>query len=191
MIAARRVGRLLSRFGPERKGAGAVEFALIAPIFVVILAGIVDLGSLLHTKYRLNAAIAAGSNYALVNGQDISADEGAKLAMNIARVLAGEQAMSSSDTNVVVNNIAQVQVAAGIATTASLPGSGNACYCPTKTGNAIVWGAAKVCGSACPDGGVAGKFVLISISKPYSPMFGGYGFTEADHISVSAVVQGR
>jgi hypothetical protein len=47
------------------------------------------------------------------------------------------------------------------------------------------------CGSVCAGGGVAGKFVLISISKPYSPMFGGYGFTQADQISVSAVVQGQ
>lgn len=184
--------RLLpSRFRRDRSGASALEFAFLAPVFLLILAGVVDIGSLLHTKYRLNSAIAAGSNYALVNGQDISEDEGADLAMNIAKVLAGEQPMSSSDSTIVVNNAAQVQVTGGVATTASMPGDGDACYCPTRSSGAISWGPEKTCGSVCTGGGVAGKFVLISISKPYAPMFGGYGFTDADQITVSAVVQGQ
>jgi Flp pilus assembly protein TadG len=182
---------LPARFRRDRSGASALEFALLAPVFLLILAGVVDIGALLHTKFRLNSAIAAGSNYALVNGQDISEDEGADLALNIAKVLAGEQPFSSGSSMVVVNNAEQVQVTGGVATTASLPGNGDACYCPTKTNGTVAWGSAATCGSVCASGGVAGKFVLISISKPYSPMFGGYGFTEADQITVSAVVQGQ
>ncbi|MBX3529557.1 MAG: pilus assembly protein [Rhizobiaceae bacterium] len=182
---------ILRRFRRDRSGASALEFALLAPVFLLILAGVVDIGSLLHTKYRLNSAIAAGSNYALVNGQDISEDEGADLALNIARVLAGEQASASGSSTVVVNNAEQVQMTGGVATTSSLPGNGDACYCPTKTDGSVAWGSAATCGSVCAGGGVAGKFVLISISKPYAPMFGGYGFTESDQITVSAVVQGQ
>jgi Flp pilus assembly protein TadG len=186
-----RLLRLPAHFRRDRTGASALEFALLAPVFLVILAGVLDIGTLLHTKYRLNAAIAAGSNYALVNGQDISEDDGAGLALNIAKVLAGEQPMSSSESTVVVNNAAQVSVSGGVATTASMPGDGDACYCPTKVNGAIAWGSTATCGSVCAGGNVAGKFVLISISKPYAPMFGGYGFTDAGQISVSAVVQGQ
>jgi Flp pilus assembly pilin Flp len=186
-----RLSRLVGRFRRERSGASVLEFALLAPVFLVILAGIVDIGTLLHTQYRLNAAIAAGSNYALVNGQDISQDEGAKLAMNIAKVLVGETPAASSESTVVVNNMTQVQVSGGVATTAAMPGSGSACYCPARTDGEVDWGSAQTCGSVCTGGGVAGKFVLISISKPYAPMFGGYGMTDAGQITVSAVVQGQ
>ena len=185
------VKSMISRVVRDRSGASALEFALLAPVFIVIAAGIIDIGTLLHTKYRLNAAIAAGSNFALVNGHDISDEQGSVLAMNIAKVLAGEQPASNSNSTVLVNNVAQVQVAGGVATTASMPGTGDACYCPTRSGSAITWGSPKTCGSVCSGGGVAGKFVLISISKPYSPMFGGYGFVEADQITVSAMVQGQ
>ncbi len=182
---------MLARFRRDRSGASALEFALLAPVFLAILAGVVDVGTLLHTKYRLNAAVAAGSNYTLVNGDDISQDEGADLALNIAKVLAGEQSMSSSDSRVIVNNMTQLQVTGGVATSSTMPGNGDACYCPTTSGGNVTWGTEKTCGSLCTGGGVAGKFVLITISKPYAPMFGGYGIAKAGQVSVSAVVQGQ
>jgi Flp pilus assembly pilin Flp len=183
--------RNLYRFGRERSGASALEFAMLAPVFIVILAGVVDVGTLLHTKYRLNAAIAAGSNFALVNGQDISEDDGADLALNIAKVLAGEQPMSSSNSMIIVNNMTQLQVTGGIASSASMPGDGDACYCPSRVNGVLTWGSELSCGSACGGGGVAGKFVQIEISRPYTPMFGGYGLTDAGQVTVSAVVQGQ
>jgi len=40
-----------------RRGANAVEFALTLPIFVMLLAGFVDFGSMLYYRSGLNAAV--------------------------------------------------------------------------------------------------------------------------------------
>lgn len=183
----------LSRLRTSRDGVSAVEFALLAPVFLIILAGVVDIGAVLYTKYRLNSAISAGSNYALVNGQDISENNGSTLALNIAKLLAGPESDTgaSPEAVVAVNNGTQVAMSAGTATSTTMPGDANSCYCPQITGDTVNWGTAMTCGSACSGGGIAGKYVIIKVSRPFTPMFSGYGVVNQGQISVSAVVQGQ
>ena len=45
------------------------------------------------------------------------------------------------------------------------------------------------CGSICSGGGIAGKFVTITASKPYTPLFGGFGIVSNGNITIKAVVQ--
>jgi len=184
---------VLSRFRRSRDGVSAVEFAMVAPVFLIILAGIVDVGAVLFVKYRLNAAISAGSNYALVNGQDISQNNGSTLAVNIARLLAGQGANTgaSAQAVVAVNNGTQIMMSGGTATSTTLPGNANSCYCPAVASSTVNWGSSKTCGSACTGGGVAGKYVIITVGRPYSPMFSGYGIVNEGQVAVSAVVQGQ
>jgi Flp pilus assembly protein TadG len=189
----RHIARAMQRFSADRKGVSAVEFAMIAPVFLIIIAGIVDVGGVLYTKYRLNAAISAGSNYALVNGQDIGEDNGSTLALNIAKLLAGQESNTGSgaEATVAVNNGTQIVMSGGTATSSTMPGNATSCYCPQISNNAVTWGTAKTCGSACSGGGIAGKFVTIKISRPFAPMFGSYGVIDEGQISISAVVQGQ
>ncbi|WP_194954702.1 TadE/TadG family type IV pilus assembly protein [Sphingopyxis solisilvae] len=48
-------------------GASAVEFALVLPVLVALLTGIIDLGALAWKKMEVQGAARAGANYALVN----------------------------------------------------------------------------------------------------------------------------
>ena len=58
-------GPLLSR----REGAAAIEFALLAPVLVLILMGIVEYGWLLYRRSEATRAVREGIRYAVVMPQ--------------------------------------------------------------------------------------------------------------------------
>ena len=57
------VGRLLS----SRGGATAVEFALVAPILLIMIFGIVELGRALWIKSSMQFAVEEATRFAIVN----------------------------------------------------------------------------------------------------------------------------
>ena len=48
-----------------------VEFALVAPIFFVVLFGIIEAGRFIYTYETLNNATREGARYAIVNGANV------------------------------------------------------------------------------------------------------------------------
>ena len=56
-----------------------VEFALLSPLFGVLLAGTIDLSGVLYTKFRLDDSVAAGANYALINAASVNSSSGASI----------------------------------------------------------------------------------------------------------------
>jgi Flp pilus assembly protein TadG len=175
----------------ETAGVSAVEFALVSPILILILAGMVDIGASLKGKFDLSSAISAGSNYALLNGDKVNSTGGDALARNIIAVASSGLNSAGGSVQVVINNGASVVLDAGKSTiteTGTLSNS-DLCYCPTSSGHTVTWGASVTCGTVCPNSGISGKFVTISASKPFSPLFGGFGIVTSGNISVRAVVQ--
>lgn len=60
-----------TRFGKDRRtdrGASAVEFALVMPILVLVLVGIVNFGFVLAQQISLNNAARQAARYAVVDG---------------------------------------------------------------------------------------------------------------------------
>ncbi|MGH6993486.1 MAG: TadE family protein, partial [Caulobacteraceae bacterium] len=82
----------------------AVEFALMAPIFGLIFAGMADLGGVLYTQFRLNAAVSAGANYAIVNAANVDSTNGASLASTIAQVVENNAGSNWADDSIVIND---------------------------------------------------------------------------------------
>lgn len=68
----------------RESGASAVEFALILPIVVALLIGIIDVGRMAWTKMEVQAAARAGANYALVNAAQVYAPANIKAAVTSA-----------------------------------------------------------------------------------------------------------
>jgi len=56
---------LLSRLCRCREGVSAVEFGMIAPAMIVLLAGLVDLAGAMQQTIRLENAARAGAQYAM------------------------------------------------------------------------------------------------------------------------------
>jgi len=61
----------------ERSGAAAVELALLAPVMILILAGLVDAGRLATRRMQVRAAAQAGADYVLKKGWDQAAVQAA------------------------------------------------------------------------------------------------------------------
>lgn len=56
-----------------RRGIAATEFALVAPVIVLLLLGSFDLASHMQTAIRLERAALAGALYATANSSDMAA----------------------------------------------------------------------------------------------------------------------
>jgi Flp pilus assembly protein TadG len=185
-LALHATGRALCR---DRRGAAAVEFVILAPIFLLIMAGLVDFGGVLYTKFGLGASVSAATNYAAVNVSGVNSTSGAALATSLATVAANAQGTAWANATVTVNAGPSATSTGGAITTSGTATAADACYCPTGTANALTWGSAQTCSAACPASGYAGKFVVVQASKTYSPFFSSYGLVHAGVLSTTSIVQ--
>lgn len=173
----------------QTSGIAALEFGLIAPLFAIMLAGTADLGDYLHITMRLNAAVSAGSNYAILNAGNVGSSGGAALAASIAALVASSTATNWANTTALVNNGPTTTIAAGSATSGGTPANADSCYCPTGSTGKWSWGAVVACGNSCTGGGTAGKFVVVTASRSFTPIFPAYGILGAGTITATTMVQ--
>ncbi len=171
----------------EQTGAAALEFALILPLFGIIFAGAADFGAIICTKLSLESTVSSASNYALVNAANVAPATATSLATSIAAIASGDWADATVTVNAGPTQTKTPTAGASSGTTAPV----GSCYCPSVVSNAVVWGSVVTCASTCPGGGLAGKFVTISASRAYKPLFIGYGLVSQGQISVRAVVQAQ
>lgn len=178
---------LLVRIQSCKKGTSAVEFALIAPVFIVIIAGMVDVGGLLLSRSDVSAAVTAGSNFLLVN-----ADRVATAPEEVARqtaMVAGNRLLASVVVRVTINGGLTVEYSNGKFLTSGSTSSATHCFCPQGEGDSISFGSAVECGKPCGTGGYAGRYVQVAASHGYNPLFGGFGMmSQNGTVSVSSTV---
>jgi Flp pilus assembly protein TadG len=186
-LLARSAGRIL----PNRDGMAAVEFALFTPVFCLLIVGVVDLGGVLYTKFKLDSAVTAAANFAQINAASVTSSAGPGLANNIATLVEASEGSAWADDVIVVNNGPSTTVSGGAATSGGTAANADACYCPSGPPGSLSWGASKTCGAACTglDTGYAGKFVVITATRQYTPIFTSYGLVQDNTISASAAVQ--
>jgi len=60
----------LKRFTRDTDGTSAIEFAIIAPVLIVIVAGLADVNDLAFGSANMQNAVRAGIQYALKGGSD-------------------------------------------------------------------------------------------------------------------------
>lgn len=189
-IPKRRRTRFSARsFLRANSGVAAIEFALIVPVFLTIFVGMIDLGEILYTDYQLDSAVAAGAEYAAVNATEVNSTSGATLASNIATVVENANGTAWANNGVVVNNGPSVTVQGGSVSPGGTASNADQCYCPTGTPPGWSWGSAATCGSTCPNGGVAGKFVTVTATVSYTPLLSTYGLVQNGTLTQSAVVE--
>jgi hypothetical protein len=171
----------------DEAGSPAVEFALIAPVFLLILTATFDIGSIIHKKFSLDAQVSSAASYSQNLGAQIVDGGAADFASAVATLAANGK--TSVDTKIILNNAMSATFVAGGMTTTDSSGIISQCYCPARVNEAIQWGAPKTCRAACTDGTVAGRFIEIHASTPYISLFGGLGIAEGSKISVSSVIR--
>ena len=179
----------LGAFGRDQSGVAVVEFVLVAPVIAMVLVGLMDLGTVLYVRFQLDSSVNAAANYAMVNASNVSSANGAALANNLAAVVSSAEGSNWANSSVVVNDGPSAGDTGGTASSSGTASGADSCYCPSGTAPAIAWGSAQTCGAPCPSGGYAGKFVLLTATKRYSPIISGYGFVSAGTITSTSMVQ--
>lgn len=172
-----------------RVGASAVEFAIIAPVLALLFVGIFDIGQLLFVRFRLNAAAASGTGFAIAKAAQVNATDGATLAAQIAALARSDSGTNVATVRVDLNN-GPIATASGTGTVETSGTAANAdkCWCPQAS--PFTWGAAVTCGTACPGAAtIAGKFVRVTISRPYTALFSTYGLVSNSTITVTSTVE--
>jgi Flp pilus assembly protein TadG len=179
----------LRGFASDRSGIAAIEFALVLPTVALVVAVTVDFGAILFTRFKLDESVSSAANYAMVNSASVSASSGSGLASTLANLAAGSHGAGWADSSVVVNAGPAASSTGGALTTSGSSSAADSCYCPTGSAASVTWGSTRTCGASCTGGGVAGKFVQVTASRNYTPLFAGFGIVSAHTISASTLVQ--
>ena len=174
----------------DDRGIAAIEFALITPLVAVVLAATVDFGCILFNKFKLDESVNAAADYAMVCNAQVNASSGATLAGTLATLVATSHGSGWADVSVTVNDGPVSGYAAGTQSSSGSASPADSCYCPTGSATSVTWGAAQTCNTSCSGGGYAGKFVLISATRAYSPLFtAGYGVITGRTLTSATLVQ--
>lgn len=95
--------RVLDRFRRNTDGVMAVEFAIILPVFVLMLFGTMEIGGILYTKSTLQHAIETAGRYAMVHTAATSTEIEAEAVSNSSYL--GSLSPTFTIQNQVVNGI--------------------------------------------------------------------------------------
>ncbi len=161
---------LRSRWTGDRRGLAAIEFALVAPVLLLLLGGITDFGLVRWGKSELANGIAQGVDYALLQGPSVTA----------ASVKAMVQAGSSRS---------------GLSPSVTITITGPACYCLSRFPASLVTpstalSASYTCTGTCPSPAAApGAFLTITASYVYQPLMPFYSQLSNTTVSETATAR--
>ena len=141
---------MMFRFIREESGASAVEFALMAPVLVLLLLGLADMGLLVVERVQIQTLTTAAAEY-VVRTQD--------------------------DTNLPI-------VAAEV-----YPGNMNDITLESEFECECADGEAQICPVSCADGDYQRRFISVSASGNFSPLFPYYGLS--DNITLQSTARLR
>ncbi len=184
-IQRAKAGRRCWRALRDESGSAAVEFALIAPVFVLILAGTLEIGIVIRERFDLVSVVSAAAHHTLGIGESVDDGSAQQVAATLATLLdGGDRSATVRVNNAVIADLGEDGVAVSD-TGADVA----ACYCPSRPDDALSWGAEVICGTSCADGNTAGRFVEIVARAPYAPLLGTFGLFTDQTLHNSAVVR--
>jgi Flp pilus assembly protein TadG len=152
-----------------RRGVAAVEFALVAPVLLMLLGGVADYGLLMNGKGQLANGIAQGVQYALLQGPSVS--------------------------GTTVKTIVQSAVIrSGVTAAVTVTITGPTCYCVSSYPVALSIPSASALSSSntCTASGsctAPAPFLIISASYTYQPLMPFYSKLASTTVSQTATAR--
>jgi Flp pilus assembly protein TadG len=169
-IAARRSLPQRASLWRAQRAVAAVEFAMMAPVLMILFIGIIDCAQAFLVEMKLASAVAAGAQYVVDNATSVSSANGAGLASSAAGIVGNINGNGWASGTVVINNGPTSTFSGGTASPSGTASNADSCYCLSGSPGSWAWGSAATCGSACTTS-VAGKFVTITASRTLTPFF--------------------
>jgi Flp pilus assembly protein TadG len=186
-----RLVRPWARLVARRDGTAAVELALLSPMLMILLAGIIDFSRVYFQEIQLSSAVAAAGQYALLNVASINSTGAASLAATLSGIVANSNGSAWAGATVTVNDGATSAITNGTTSPSGTAANANSCWCPTGSTTAAAWGTAAACGTSCAGGTFAGKFVTISGTRAFTAIFGNYGLISNTTLHQTTIVQAQ
>jgi Flp pilus assembly protein TadG len=164
---ARRAATLARTGWVSRRGAAAVELALILPFLVLLLMGVFDFGTVTYTLMQVTAAAHAGALYAFAN--------------------------PTTCTSTAIASAEQSATSLGSGVTTTPPGSGVSVVtaaAPTCSFSGCVSGTGFVSStSTCAAGDAPGTYAVAYAKASFSPLLPWAAFSLPTSISATAVMR--
>lgn len=135
-----------TRLAADRRGVALIEFALVLPPLLLLVALIVDIGFAYNARLNTLRGVSAGAMYAFENGGDVDAGSADAFRQTIATIVQQGAGATAPTVTVLVNNVAG-------------PGAADGYYC--SSGIPTQWRSTGMTRSACGDGTMSAKFVTI------------------------------
>ncbi len=180
---------MTSRPKRRQSGSAAVEMALVTPVLLILLAGIIDFSRAFYEEVALSAAVAAAAEYALLNASNVSSAGAATLAATLSGIVANSNGSAWAGATVVVNDGATSAVNGGSSASSGTAANADSCWCPSGSPGSVTWGEAAACGTNCEEGTLAGKFVAIDGTRAFTAIFGDYGLIGSRTLHQGTIVQ--
>lgn len=144
---------------------------------------------MLYGQFRLNEAVSAAADYALINRTAVNSSNASDLAAKLAAIGGGSSGSDTITSTAVVNSGPTSVLADGKIVSSGSASAADSCYCPRRTSGGPDWGGSVDCGDDCPDGGSAGKFVWLSVTQPYKSIFGTYSIISNGQMTASTLAK--
>ena len=111
--------RSITAFARDRHGAAALEFAILAPVFVLVLIGLLEFGRALHLRNALNDAADRAQRMVLID-QEVALDS---IGASIVAAFRGAQVAGPvlTDGSVELDGVAFRRISIMIETSLLLP----------------------------------------------------------------------
>lgn len=180
---------LVLRFRKDGRGVAAVEFVLVAPILILVMAGSADLGLAVVARMQVNEGVSAAANSAIVSGAGLSSSNADATASTIAAILHRTRGLAEPDATyrISFNGGRTYDFTGGRGTVSGAASTADECRCPTQGNGAIAWGAKADCSTPCANKSLAGRYVSIDVNRPYTPLFAYFGLIGAEGIHVQTL----
>ncbi len=186
----RSMGSMVRR---DVSGVAAIEFALIGPVLMLIMAGAGDIGLAVMSRMQVNEGVSAAANAALMSGAGLSGASADATATALAKILQRTRGLASPDATyrITFNGGRTYDFRGGQGVASGAASAADECRCPTLANGVIAWGAKVACNTPCSNKSLAGRYVSIEVTRPYRPLFAQYGFigNEGIHVQTLALVQ--
>lgn len=153
-------------FLTREDGVSAIEFAILTPIFILVLIAIVEFGSAILIRIEINSRISSISNYFTISGQRTYPED------LISELLNAHGGAAIQNISLNINNSIFSELGNGGFQYNSTSTPPSNCYCPSGAQDNITWGSPVSCGNTCPSGSRAGRYVLVSMEGRQPLLFG-------------------
>jgi Flp pilus assembly protein TadG len=175
----RRRGALLQRLADDRRGASAIEFALIGSIFVVLLLNVVDFAILIWSRMQVDYAAAAGAQAAYNTCSPGQMPATAKC-LNMPNVVTVAVKSTSLGNAVALN------------TSAERPGLSEGYYCTIGNDLRFVGDTTQSkpldCAPDNPDPtAVPGDYLTVNVNYTFAPLVSGLSLVPGQTLEAMAI----